>query len=86
MSTARKTRGKYRLEHGLDRILSPVTLIFPDRSMKEYRNGAEVAADVFDCPYEIRSISAVDDTIGIILVDPNEPDVVAVPDPSPVKI
>ena len=41
--------------------------------------GAEAAAAaVFDRPYEIRSISAVDDTIGIILADPAAPDVTAI--------
>lgn len=75
---AGNTRETYQLEKGLERMLSPVTLIFPDRSRKEYKNGTEAAAAVFDRPYEIRSISAVDDTIGIILVDPAAPDVTAV--------
>ena len=79
MSQPAETReGKYQLEKGVERMLSPVTLIFPDRSRKDYRNGAEAAAACFDRPYEIRSISAVDDTIGIILADPAAPDVTAV--------
>lgn len=76
--TAGNTGETYQLEKGLERMLSPVTLIFPDRSRKEYKNGEEAAAAVFDRPYEIRSISAVDDTIGIILADPAAPDVTAI--------
>ena len=66
MATA-KMIGTFKLEEGLDRIVSPITLIFPDHSKVSYKNGQELAAAAFDRPYIIRSIAAVDDEIGIIL-------------------
>ena len=51
----------------LGRMVSPVTLIFPDRSKKSYRNGEALAAAVFERAYTVKSIAAVDDEIGIIL-------------------
>ena len=68
--TAEMKSGPYRLEEGLDRIVSPVTLIFPDLSKKSYGNGQELAAAGFDRPYVIKSFAAVDDEVGIILEDP----------------
>ena len=59
--------GPYRLEEGLDRIVSPVTLIFPNLSKISFVNGQALAAVGFDRPYIIKSIAAVDDEIGIIL-------------------
>ena len=64
---AGNTRETYQLEKGLERMLSPVTLIFPDRSKKSYRNGEALAAARFERSYTIKSIAAVDDEIGIIL-------------------
>ena len=54
----------------LEKIVSPVTLIFPDRSKKSYKNGIELAAAALDHPYTIKSIAAVDDEIGMILEEP----------------
>ena len=63
--------GSYRIEEGLERIVSPVNLIFPDRTIKSYRNGTELTADSFDRPYLIKSIAAVDNEVGIILESPD---------------
>ena len=68
--TAEMKSGPYRLEEGLDLIVSPVTLIFPDLSKKSFGNGQELAAASFDRPYVIKSFAAVDDEVGIILEDP----------------
>ena len=68
--TAEMKSGPFKLEEGLDRIVSPVTLIFPDLSKKSFGNGQELAAASFDRPYVIRSFAAVDDEVGIILEDP----------------
>ena len=68
---AEMKKGSFTLEKGLDRIVSPVTLIFPDHSKANYKNGTELAAAAFDRPYKIRSIAAVDDEIGIILEEGN---------------
>lgn len=64
---AEKKNGTFRLEEGLDRIVSPINLIFPDHSKVSYKNGTELATVVFDRSYRIKSIAAVDDEIGIIL-------------------
>ena len=63
----RETCGICVPEEVLGRIVSPVTLIFPDRSKKSYRNGEALAAARFERSYTIKSIAAVDDEIGIIL-------------------
>ena len=68
--TAETKSGPFKLEEGLDRIVSPVTLIFPDLSRKSFGNGQELAAAGFDRPYVIKSFAAVDDEVGIILEDP----------------
>ena len=68
--TAETKSGPFKLEEGLDRIVSPVTLIFPDLSKKSFGNGQELAAAGFDRPYVIKSFAAVDDEVGIILEDP----------------
>ena len=68
--TAEMKSGPYRLEEGLDRIVSPVTLIFPDLVKISFDNGQAVAGAGFDRPYIIKSIAAVDDEIGIILEEP----------------
>ena len=65
--TAEKKNGTFRLEKGLDRIVSPITLIFPDHSKTSFRNGTELSAAALDRPYKIKSIAAVDDEIGIII-------------------
>ena len=71
-NTAETKSGPFKLEEGLDRIVSPVTLIFPDLSKRSFGNGQELAAAGFDRPYAIKSIAAVDDEIGIILEEPEE--------------
>ena len=64
---AEKKNRPLRLEESLDRIVSPITLIFPDHSKACYKNGTELATVAFDRSYRIKSIAAVDDEIGIIL-------------------
>ena len=68
--TADSKSGPFRLEEGLNRIVSPVTLIFPDLSKMSFDNGQALAAAGFDRPYIIKSIAAVDDEVGIILEEP----------------
>ena len=65
--TTEMKNGPFRLEAGLCRIVSPVTLIFPDLSRISFENGRALAGTGFDRPYVIKSIAAVDDEIGIIL-------------------
>ena len=65
-----KTNGIGISKECMEKMVSPVTLIFPDHSKKSYRNGTELAEAVLDRPYVIKFFAAVDDEIGIILVDP----------------
>ena len=68
MSEESRKMSGIRLPEGiLGRIVSPVTLIFPNRSKKSYRNGEALATAVFERDYTVKSIAAVDDEIGIIL-------------------
>ena len=64
---ATEKNGSFKLEEGLERIVSPITLIFPDHSKVSYKNGTELASAAFDRPFHIKSIAAVDDEIGIML-------------------
>ena len=68
---AEKKNGTFRLEEGLNRIVSPINLIFPDHSKTSFKNGTELSVVAFDHPYRIKSIAAVDDEIGIILEEGN---------------
>jgi hypothetical protein len=68
---AEMTKGSFALEKGLERIVSPITLIFPDHSKTSFKNGTELSVVAFDHPYRIKSIAAVDDEIGIILEEGN---------------
>ena len=64
---AEMKKGSFALEKGLERIVSPITLIFPDHSKTSFKNGTELSVVAFDHPYRIKSIAAVDDEIGIII-------------------
>ena len=63
------TRGSdfmtYRLNPALKRIVSPVVLLFPDGSRKEYENGESVVEDSFTMKYQIESVLAVNNRIEI---------------------
>ena len=68
---AEMKKGSFALEKGLERIVSPITLIFPDHSKTSFKNGTELSVVAFDHPYRIKSIAAVDDEIGIIIEEGN---------------
>nr|WP_297703733.1 hypothetical protein [uncultured Butyrivibrio sp.] len=57
----------YKLNHELGKIVSPIELLFPDGSSREYANGAEALAEEFDERYVISSISAKENKIVISL-------------------
>jgi hypothetical protein len=58
----------FKLNPELDKLLSPVILIFPDGMRKEYRPGAKVMAAVFEQRYRIASLTDVDNTVEITLI------------------
>ena len=70
---AEMKKGSFALEKGLERIVSQITLIFPDHSKTSFKNGTELSVVAFDHPYRIKSIAAVDDEIGIILEEGDAP-------------
>lgn len=64
----------YRLEPGLARIISPITLHFPDGEKMEFKNGQEAAEAVVENKYVVKEIQAVDSIIEITLKEPGQPD------------
>ena len=59
----------YKLNPSLEKIQSPVVLIFPDGERREYINGVAVVEDVFDQMLLIDTIRAVGDTVEIKLTE-----------------
>ncbi len=57
----------YKLNHELGKIVSPIELLLPNGSCREYANGAEALAEEFDERYAVGSISAKENTIVISL-------------------
>ena len=57
----------YKLEPGLSRIMSPITLLFPTGLKKEYQSGKEVCEMAFDRNYRVTEIWAAGDRIEIKL-------------------
>ncbi len=57
----------YKLNPILEKISSPIRLMFPSGVCKEYNNGQEVIDEVFDNKYEIMSIYTSNHKIEVIL-------------------
>ena len=55
----------YKIEPGLGRITSPITLLFPDGHTANYSSGEEVCETVFDRKYRVTVIRAAEDRIEI---------------------
>ena len=64
----------YKLEPGLNRIISPVVIILPDGEKREYGSGVEACEDSFDHSYRVEEIRAVDGVIEIKLKLATTPD------------
>lgn len=57
----------YKINPIIEKIQSPVTIILPDDTTREYASGAEASKDTFDKNYVISSITAEDGTVVITL-------------------
>ena len=57
----------YKLEPWLDRITSPVLLIFPDHTFRYFSSGKELCSTVFDKKWRVVEMKAAGDTIEIRL-------------------
>ena len=57
----------YKLNPRLEKIISPIVLIFPDGSKREYASGSAVAEAVFDRKYNIFSLCARESKVEITL-------------------
>lgn len=68
----------YKLEPGLGRIVSPVTLLFPDGTTASFSSDKELCKMAFDRNYKVTEIRAVEDVVEIRL------ETVAVPDINPI--
>ena len=60
----------YKLNPSLEKIQSPILLIFPDGERREYKDGAAVVEDVFDKMLLIETVRAVGNTVEIKLTEP----------------
>lgn len=63
----------YKLEPGLSRIISPIKLHLPGGEIKEFENGTEACAAVFDHKYVIREIRAVENVVEVKLEEMKMP-------------
>lgn len=68
----------YKIELGLGRIMSPITLLFPDGAKKQYKSGKEVCEMVFDRNYRVTEIRAAGDRIEIRVEEVGVPEINAV--------
>ena len=59
----------YKLNPELQKILSPVLLIFPNDATARYSSGQELVDAVFDHPYQVKSLRAKEATVVIELVE-----------------
>ncbi len=57
----------YKLEPSLEKIISPVILLFPDGIRKEYPDGESVRKQVFNVKYLVDSIRATGNAAEVIL-------------------
>lgn len=57
----------YRLEPVIEKIVSPVVLIFPDGCRKEYGPSSEASEASFDHKYVVERIKATDNKIEFTL-------------------
>lgn len=64
----------YHLEPWIEKITSPVILLFPDGTRQKYEHGAAIAVKTFSEFYRITTICAVDNRIEIVLESNPLPD------------
>ena len=57
----------YKLNYMIRLIDSPVMLIFPDGSSREFADGEEAIVKSFDKRYDVRTIKANADKIEVVL-------------------
>lgn len=57
----------YKIEPGLGRITSPITLLFPDGAKKEYKGGKELCETAFNRKYRVVEMRAVENAVEIKL-------------------
>lgn len=61
----------YKLNPALNKIQSPVVLIFPEGNRQKYSNGAAVTDMAFDKKYLVASMIAINSSIEITLEEPS---------------
>ena len=64
----------YYLEPWIERISSPIVLIYPAGEKQEFQDGKETAGAIFSEPYVIASVHAVDGMVEIALHKAESPD------------
>jgi hypothetical protein len=66
----------YKLNPELEKILSPVALIFSDMTRQEYPDGKSVTEAVFNRCYRVESLRAIEGTVEIKLVERSAPEMI----------
>lgn len=63
----------YKLNPEIRKIISPIVLIFPDGTKRQYESGKDAVDAVFDHKYTISTLCAVNDIIELKLVEQEAP-------------
>ena len=63
----------YKLNSIIEKIVSPVRIVLPDKSVREYNSGADAVSDTFDKYLIISSISAENAFVVIEMIENNNP-------------
>lgn len=64
----------YTLPSGIEKIVSPVVLVFSDGTRREYEDGKTAVADVFDKAYQVKRIQAIEGNVEIVLKERQSPE------------
>lgn len=68
-----KAHMTYKLNPIIEKIISPVRIVLPDESVREYNSGADALTDTFDKNLIISSISAENASVVIKMIENNNP-------------
>ena len=63
----------YKLNPEIQKIMSPVILLFPNGDRQEYDNGKKVAEDAFVCKFIVSEMRAVNGRIEVKLTELDAP-------------
>lgn len=65
----------YYLNPDVEKIKSPILLVFPDGEIKSFNDGEELRKEIFDVKYNITSVEAVNSQVILSVKEQEPPDV-----------